>query len=325
MVLIKNWSKIIKKIAVFIPNKPFFGALMVQLPFFHLLRQKYPEAKIRIYSCIHSTQVFLDYHLADEIEYYDRKKAKLSLFRSLWKFRADLVFNLRPISGITNLIIGLSNAKIKIGFANDNMTSLLYTKRVTYSREQYVADSYLQLLDLVFPLPNNKFSFFDELVTDISPQRYVCFLPGGGEGEHKKWGIDNFLSLADRMYVRDHDLQFAFILGSSEENYLESISKHKLCSRFKILMNETVAGLVTVLKQSELVVSNDCGPSHIAQMLGVNYVGVWGWVNQCPLVRIGEWTVKKENSLQLMPDQGLDIKLLNPEVVFNRICKKFKN
>ena len=83
-------------------------------------------------------------------------------------------------------------------------------------------------------------------------------------------------------------------------------------------MNETIRLILQVVQLCKLTIANDCGPSHLAQMCGGNYIGVWGWGNQDPKERIAEWTNKSEKSFAILADKNQDIKTLKPEKVFEK-------
>ena len=70
-------------------------------------------------------------------------------------------------------------------------------------------------------------------------------------------------------------------------------------SDFKIEFCRPPAELAALMRNARLVVSNDCGPSHIAQGLCVPYVGIFNEPNP-------EWFWARSYTRDVVPDNGTD-------------------
>jgi ADP-heptose:LPS heptosyltransferase len=81
----------------------------------------------------------------------------------------------------------------------------------------------------------------------------ICFMPGGAS-PFELWGIDNFLALAARIRADRPGARFVFVLGRDE--------------RF-------LGALAQAVRASRVTIANDCGPAHVAQLLGGPYVGLF--------------------------------------------------
>jgi ADP-heptose:LPS heptosyltransferase len=131
----------------------------------------------------------------------------------------------------------------------------------------------------------------------------VCFMPGGIEGEFKRWGIDNFIALYNALET-DGSADFVyFVLGSDEKEYVSVIESVLSPDNHAILMNGSLADIVAVVDAVTCTVANDCGPSHIAQLLRVNYVALFGWKYENPIKTMQEWFYSTRNSIALLPDE----------------------
>jgi ADP-heptose:LPS heptosyltransferase len=141
-------------------------------------------------------------------------------------------------------------------------------------------------------------------------------MPGGGEGEHKRWGIPQFCSLGKIILSNRPFARLVFVLGPGEIDFTEIIRKNFSEEECKILSNGSIADIVRTVKLSKLTIANDCGPSHLAQMIGGNYIGLWGWHKQDPVQRVRQWTVSGPRSTQIIAREGMDIKTITPEEVW---------
>lgn len=312
----------VKRIVVFAPNKKFFGANILQIPFFQHIRKAYSNARITIWSPVEASKMIIDLNLADELLIYNGFKDHFRIFMNLLKLKPDIVFNLRWFSEGMNLLTGLSGAKLRVGFSSSSPFRFLLNGKVRRNDATYMG---LLYLDLLKPTGIHPLFFFEDIrKMDASsrlvlPQndQIVCLMPGGGEGEHKRWGIDHFCRLGVLILKKFPRAFLTFILGPNEKDYEKIITQYFNQSNCMTLLNGSLADIVKVSKLAQVSIANDCGPSHLAQMCGVNYIGLWGWKNQHPLQRIINWTIAKPNSIHLVAEQGMDIKNIEPESVFN--------
>ena len=326
----KNTPLEIKKIAVFMPKKPFFGAMLVQFPFFLLLRERYPTAKIKIWSPVASNHLFLKNNLVDEMELYHKSKSYIGTLRSLRSFSPDLLINLRHQSEITHLLASLSGAKFRIGIVASKWQKSSYQYSIFNDTSCYRGLLYLRVLEQYLERQNlykpeeKKFERFKQLDNSLTSkvllneaENQICLLIGGGEGEHKRWGVHNFLDVAKLTLKEKPSTNFVFLIGSVEEEDVPIIEKELLPHQYQIFKNASIPEIVSIIKQCQVTVANDCGPSHAAQMLEGNYISVWGWEKQHPYQRIGEWFLSRENSSTIVAHYQKSIKTISPERVFS--------
>lgn len=304
------------RIAVFTPNKAFFGHLILEFSFLHHLRQANPDSKIVVYSTVNQVILLQKLGLCDDVVLYKKGGANLELIKQLRKFKPTHIYNLRPYSLYIQLIIVFFRRAFKVGFASGAASKLFYNKVVNYNNSIYKANLYLSLLDM--ENAENSFSYFDQFnePLEFNEPHIFTFMPGGGEGEHKKWGIGNFLELAAMILKQLPSSRIIFILGPMEKEEIQQIEKANTEGKYTTLISPEISTITSVAKQSIAVVANDCGPSHVAQMTDCNYIGVWGWGKQHPIRRIAEWSYPSEKSIHLVAKFCEDIKTISPMRVF---------
>lgn len=311
----------INKIAIILPNKPFFGAMLIQIPMFQHLRENFPGCYIKAWSPTDVAGLFLEEGFVDELIVYSRKSPRFKLLSEVNNFKADLLINMRPKSEILNLFSGISNAKLKVGFSSLAFLDRLFTYTVPFSTEIYRALNYMNLLSGI-PLEKEflfkKINGLEEKATiSIDEKKVVCLIPGGGEGEHKRWGIENFCALATSLLEKDPAIVFYFIMGNKEQEYVPQIEKSLPKENYQLLFNTGMYNTVKVVEHAQLTVANDCGPSHLAQMCEKPYIGVWGWTEgNSPHFRLKEWWYSHDASWCIVPNQHeKDIKAIPPQKV----------
>jgi len=305
-------SKAPEKIVVLSPNKPFFGHILLLIPFFYYLKKKNPESEIVVLSPVLNIGLLCELGLCDRLVMYERRQ-KFSLFRYLRAEKPDQIFNLRPYSFGSQLIVSLFFGARKVGFKSGFGFAWCYQSNVDYDTSVYKSLLYVDLLKSD-EARSNPFEFFRSLpiLNHLAlPKRYICMLPGGGEGEHKKWGIENFLELA-QLLSQKVDVQFVFIMGPAERVEKEVIESSSVAALSRVLLSPTVAEISHITKGSLVTISNDCGPSHIAQMNGSRYVGIWGWEKQHPIKRMSEWSYPTDRAIHVVAEYNCSIKTVSP-------------
>jgi ADP-heptose:LPS heptosyltransferase len=304
-----------KKIAILAPKKDFFGATIVQFPFYQSLRNAYPDAEIKVWSSVKSNLIFKKYQICNEVTDVE-KMGFFSFFKSLFKFSPDLVINMRPYSLKTKIIVSMVPSKKKIQFCKKKKG-----KDVFQNTNIYIAFSYLDLLKpLKIDLDTN-FNGFNKLIATsnfkISKERKNISLVVAGGELYKRWGIENFIALA-KILNPEHSC-FHFVLGKNETVYVDAINSSQL-PFYEIHEERSIEDLGKLFQDSALVISNDCGPAHVAQLSKCNYLGIWGWGEKPLFPRFGEWHFPHDKSNVIMSPFNEPIANLKPENVA-KICR----
>jgi heptosyltransferase-2 len=111
----------------------------------------------------------------------------------------------------------------------------------------------------------------------IADQRPLVVLsPGAKYGAAKCWLPERFAEVADRLVERD-DAAVVVTCGPGEEAIARQIGS--LMRRGGYVMDRPRAGLgemKSLVRRSDLMISNDAGPRHLAKAFGVPVVTVFG-------------------------------------------------
>jgi ADP-heptose:LPS heptosyltransferase len=297
----------VNRIGIIIPKRPHFGAMIIQAPLFLHLRDLYPHARIKVWSPVEDCAFFLKQGLADETYVY-KNRTVLSFILAVRRFCPDLFINLGHHSEREHLATLLSGAAIRLGF--EPKSALLKNRYTATCRYviQYRAHNYMNLFQSYFAGIDDSFAIMRSLKACSSfalkpAKKPVCFMPGGFEGEYKRWGIGNFIALYKTLEA-DGSADFVyFVLGSDEKEYVPEIESALPPDKYAILMNGSLADIVALVEAVTCTVANDCGPSHVAQLLRVNYVALFGWKYESPVKTMQEWFLCNAGSIALLADE----------------------
>ena len=103
----------------------------------------------------------------------------------------------------------------------------------------------------------------------------VALCPGAEYGPAKRWPIERYRSFMDRI-ARDHDLTWV-IVGTAKEAPLGEQLARNFNGKVENLCGMTsLPELITELKGCTLLLTNDTGTMHLADLLGVPVVAIFG-------------------------------------------------
>ncbi len=324
------------RIAVFVPNKPFLGARIVQIPFFVALRRRFPGAEIRLYSPVPEARDFADWGLADSWRGYDLGRATrwLRLVADVRRWRPDRVFNLRRKSFACSFAAAFAPGESR-GYREGLLSRLLDEVRA-YDSSIYLAARYVSLLEpdvrdgrdtASTPLFREWLAGCTDALHDPAPAAAmqpsagapVLLLPGAGDVS-KKWPLANFLEIAGPI-AEGAQAPVVLLLGPAEEAergrllsgaLVASADRRPLLPAgalgntvpVEIADSPSFAETCMLAAASRLTVANDCGPSHLAQLAGGRFLGLYSAERST----LPDWFLDKENSELLVaaPGRGLD-------------------
>lgn len=287
-----------KCIAIFLHNRPFFGAYLVQIPFLIMLRKCYPAAKLVGVSKNKSAILLVDAGFLDHLEVMETREQ----LRLLKKYKFDVGFNLRPSSVAVAFQMLFLKIPYRVGFKK---FGAFYNKSVSLDLTVYRANLFLKLLNVkctssVAPYLKENIVHGDDFFNTI------LLAPGAG-GEEKKWPIEKYISLADK-FIENSENKVFFIIGPQEEEERELLEK----KGFKVIVSPDLNTLFSLVANCKLFISNDCGPSHVAHVLGANQVVLFNEF-------LPEWFLHRNNSKYISSSHGVS-SITVEEVIKMAMC-----
>ncbi len=312
------------KSVVFVQNRDFFGARLVHVPLLYALKEAYAHNEIIVFSPFESSHFFREIGLASDVVVYSYGLFRIR--RTLKRMKPDLIVSLRPGSEWLNLSIGLTGVKQRLSFRSVT-TRMMFTHTVKRDISVYRAQDFLNLLGSIgiFSKPGLFFWEQSKKGTILLPdeRNTFCLIPGGGSGKFKRWGIQNFIELCERLKERYPTAAFIFILGELEKHYIKEIQSASIAEESIILFNETVANCARAVAGSRITIANDCGPAQIAQMMNVPYVGIFSNFDGKAKGRIAEWFFPHENAQAVTTEGTHDIKDIPVDRIEDAVCELF--
>ncbi|MCD6117544.1 glycosyltransferase family 9 protein [bacterium] len=112
--------------------------------------------------------------------------------------------------------------------------------------------------------------FFNE--HSISSDRNLVAIHPGSKhnADYKRWPLESFLEVADKI-IKIGILPF-FIIGPDEAEIYKRIKE----TAFPVLREKDFNCVISVLSKSKLLITNDSGIMHLADLLNIPIVSIWG-------------------------------------------------
>jgi lipopolysaccharide heptosyltransferase I len=269
------------------------GDVIHALPVLRSLKQHLPQSEI--YWWIESTLAPLienDPDLAGVLRFERRRWAAprnwLGLWRAVqWTRRQsfDWVIDLQSLFRSAALA-WLANGHLTIGLDEPREGARgffdLVARRSSF--HTHAVDWYLSVLPLLGVPVARQFEWLPqrpEVAAAVSEKwpagnsPWLALQPGA-RWSNKRWPAESFAQLVRQLAQADERLQFA-LLGSEEDRMLgETIARAAASRCLDLTGRTTLPEMVEWMRRSELLVTNDTGPMHIAAALGKPVVALFG-------------------------------------------------
>ncbi len=249
------------------------------------LRLAYPLAQIHYLTESPSLEVLKGNPFVDDVLVYDRKSMSgIGLISAVRRRRYDVVIDLFG-NPRTALLTRLSGASRRVGFrfrGRSYAYNILAEPRGNMVHNTQFNLDALVALGVAIQDRSIYFSFGDDdarYVDSFLPPGFVrgsfvvCVNTGGG-WYTKRWGLDRFAALSDRL-VEEYNARIVLPWGPGQLPEAQEIRKSMAREAF-IPPATTLRQLGALLKRCSIVVSNDSGPLHIAAAVGTPVLGIYG-------------------------------------------------
>ncbi|MGB6065433.1 MAG: lipopolysaccharide heptosyltransferase II [Desulfomonilaceae bacterium] len=184
----------------------------------------------------------------------------------------------------TDLRGALLNIKIPLTRQIKSKHQVFYYLAITKFLEVYFSDrenSPEQSPDCSIPVEQENCSRARDLIASRGARLdrpIVCLCPGSVNSEAKRWPGENFARLADLLSDR-LGAQVVFLGSPQEKALIEGIMSTVRNPSAVHLVGSDMMTSMAVMKQSELVISNDTGSAHLAVASSTRVLTIFGPTN----------------------------------------------
>jgi ADP-heptose:LPS heptosyltransferase len=271
-----------KKIAI-VRALPGLGDFLCSVPAFRALRNAFLGAEITLIGLPSARELVnrFDCYLDRWLEFpgfpnipevpYDASRTAAFL-AEVEPF--DLVLQMHGNGACMNQFVLKLGAKIHAGFCLDQLPQPYF---FPYPEQEPEVRRHLRLLEylniptcgeaLEFPLHAQDLQEFTSL-----DRPYIC-LHAGASAADKRWSPKSFAQVAEVLSTQGFQI---VLTGTASEIALnQSIAEAMNCAAIDLTGQTTLGTLAIFLKQSQLLICNDTGVSHLADALQINSVVIF--------------------------------------------------
>ena len=298
------------------------GDVVLSTPVIKAIRDSYPDAHIAFMVRPYAEALVDGNPYLDEVIIYDKfgkHKSFLNTIRfalGLKKKKFDLAIMLHPTNR-SHLIAFFAGIPKRIGY--DRKLSFLLTKKVPHTKQEgkkheseYTFDLLKEINiigkpdELFVPLHRKDLDKVDEIFekNNLSKDDTIITVNPGASCISKKWSADNFAILSDEIVSRFKAKIIIVTDKASIENATQVESKMQN-KPINLAGKTTVGELAVIISKSNLFISNDSGPVHIAAAVGTPVISIFG--RKDPGLSPKRWGPLSKKSAVFHKDVGCDV------------------
>lgn len=271
------------------------GSIILSTTAISLLRKSYPNVKIDFVTFYQHKELLQRYSFVESI--FTIRTDSLGLFLrdtfsvilKIRNRRYDIAFDFEFFSKYSTLLSTLSGTAVRVGFALPaRWRSLHLTHQVPLRKDQHVSRAFCEqifLLSGTQPIPApaapdineaDHRSMADTLPLNGAPIMIVN-VNAGDTFPERRWQPERFAQIINTLAPEClHD--FYFIGVESESSLINEVIRSTSFPRrcFNIAGMLTIPELAALFQRSEFILSNDSGPVHLADVVGLRGLALYG-------------------------------------------------
>lgn len=290
----------------------WIGDAIMSLPALEALRQQFPDSEIAVVAKPWVAELYQN-HPADfriivhdsEGEHQGRNGLR-KLIESLRQEQFDAAVLLQHAFQAA-WIAWRARIPVRIGYQTDGRGSLL-TEAVGLPPPGYAGHQSSEYLELLFragllperpapvravrlPVTKTERRWASEALKALGlagPRHFVGLNPGASFGPAKRWPVENFAQLGDRLVgALGADV---LVFGSKAERPLAEAAARSMQRTPVVLAGTTtLRQWMALTEHCRLVVANDSGPMHVAAAVGAPVVAIFGSTSEEATAPLSPW------------------------------------
>ncbi len=273
------------------------GDVVHTLPTLNALRKRFVNSYISWLVEPKAKDILTGHPALDEVIVFERTKSPiktvasfLRVIKKLRRSRCDAVLELQgSLKG--GLLAWLSGTPVRLGFKAGSsrvewLSTLFTNMKVSEGDAPHILERNLNFAKRL-GAENDEISF--NIAIGIQESKYIdsflrskgierkrmVILHPGVTWATKKWPLERYGELADRIKAHFEDVDVVLTYGPGERHLVEEA--RRLSKSSPIISCPTTLGqLIALLDRCQTMISSDTGPLHIAAALGKRVIGLYG-------------------------------------------------
>jgi heptosyltransferase I len=281
------------KILILKPSS--LGDVVQAIPVLRMLRLHYPGAEIYWWIETSSTALLEGDPDLNGIIGFDRKRwgdpfRAGEVWRCISEMRAhrfDLIIDLQALAR-SAAVAWIANGSYIVGLQDwRELAPGFYDASVPRpSPQTHAVDWYLEVLRFLrvpmrwdFEWLPKRVAVAEEIKRTWSLNGRTIVLQPGARWMNKRWPVEHFAEVVRMLHSRDERMKFAILGSASDQELGAKISAVAPEACLDLTGRTTLPQAIELIRASELMLTNDTGPMHIAAALKKPVIGLFGPTN----------------------------------------------
>lgn len=269
------------------------GDVILNTPVFKALRHNFPKAYITAVIQPYVKEIIEGNPNIDEIITYDKNfsqagwRSTLRFIKYLRRKQFDLSIALNP-SKRSNLVTFLAGIKYRIGY--DRKWGFLLTHRMKDNKWmglKHEVDYNLDLLryvglevkdrELYMPIFKEDEDYIADILREagVSSQDALITVHPSASDHTKRWSLEQYARLIDKL-IGNFKFKVALVSAKEDKALIEKLVSLTFNKPINFCGRTTLRQLAALCKKSQVFISNDSGPVHIAAAVKVPTIVIFG-------------------------------------------------
>jgi len=248
------------------------GDIVLTTPVISVLSEHFPGTRLDIMVGPNGEELFRRHPAAFKVIVYNKRvslKEKRRLIRKLRKVKYDLIVDMR-----NSLFPFLLGARYR--------TSPIQSipKGVKHKKQQHLCKLKslgLDVKDAPFYLhvPKEDVAFAEKITERLDKNRPIIAVSPGAKSEIKRWTKKGYTELIKRL-IDELNAQVITVGDKVDKILVKDIVSAVKNGVTDLSGNTTLCQLAALLKNSDLLITNDSAPMHIGAAVGTNVLAIFG-------------------------------------------------
>jgi ADP-heptose:LPS heptosyltransferase len=267
------------------------GSIIQATPLLQTLRTRYPNAKIVFVSSEENRAILNRIELVDDIFCVQDKgffrliKSTCQVLVKLIRFRADVYIDLEIYSNYSSIITTLSLAKDRFGYyLRSNRYRLgMYTHMMYFNTKAPIAEAYLQFARLlkITDIAEDLYAISANSAFDLKDihSKYIVINANASDLRYeRRWPHQSFIKFIECLRLQKPNLPIYLIGSKGEMEYVDHVYNPFQSDELVINLSgrTNLDQLIELLRNAEMIITNDTGPMHLAASLNTRVLALFG-------------------------------------------------
>lgn len=250
------------------------GDIILTTPVFMKLHETYPKAGIDVVTGMVGREIFAPHSAVRNVFVPERPRSfkkrlkELAIFR---KNKYDMVVDMK--NSLIPYLVGAkyySNIELNIG-------KLLF-KKTMHKKEEHlnkiknITENPFRENKFFIPITISEKEYIDK---EISKIKKIVTINPGAKNHMKRWAVSKYAHLADKL-VSELNAKIIFTGSKEDSETINSVILKMKREYINLCAKTSLGALSELIKRSDLIITNDSAPLHIASAVNSPTIAIFG-------------------------------------------------